>query len=747
MAPFFEVYESTSPFIPPTLIPYSPEVAGPVSAIRFGKLNLMATTSTYRRSEVPGIGNPATPDPGGLVVFSPEDNFVLVGGSATSPPVLYRRVGPYYMPITGSNWPGLDAGVYALQAAISNNGQVIAIVPSNDATKVLLFDKQGVNNAWTAAGGMPVTAAFNTFGSNVTGSVVQNKLTITPDSAYLLQLNPSLPSNAYTNKMFKYNEGTDTYETLATPSNLSPVSLDYRADGVLLVAMHNGTVWSLIDGVWAQLSAAKSVPTGFALSAQSYVLCAQGTLLLRGLTATANTTGRYFWAYQWTGSDYATIGLLADASVPTSSYPAALSFVPSRDGKRVAVSVRFAGTSTATLLSIFDITGAAGAYTQTRSHQYTLSTYRIARNFSPDGTRINLVNQFFTAQAPYQELTTIPEAPGVSSLSTVSNIFYGSLGQVSLLSPNSGALLPVIRDGAGAYLDVRVLEGTFVSVWDRLNGHFRERGFVQHLIGTVVSDLQFSPNGKVFSYHTERPDSTDQSGLGRFIYDISLLPFISYRGVMRFPGDVASRIAFDEATTYAVVVFDGTTDNVQLLKFGVNYTYAVIDTDLVPYGIPAFSKCDTVVVAHGGPQPYTLYSHLQKGEPGDRLEQVPVLVADWNADSKIFAAAFMPDCSKLIIVTDEEIHLIDPESGEEEEEPTELEQPLDPEDEVEIEPDPNDNEAIIIENPGGDDDDDDDDSSSAGPGSGPGYETDGNSVSNISYLPYASINITFKTWP
>lgn len=743
-APYFALWESTTPNAPPVEVQYSPEVAGPVSAIRFGSVNYMATVSAYRRSEVPGIGNPLTPDPGGVVAFSTDDNYVLIGGDAANPPVLYRRIGPYYQPVAAIDFPSLP-GTYALQAVVSRNAGVIAIAPANDPTNIVFLDRQGLLEKWELRdNAMDAGKNLNIMASDANGAVVQNKLKMTPDGKYLWQNNPSLPSNSYTGKFFKHNTSARTYELFLTPNNWSPSDYIVRPDGSYWFVFYNGAVYSLANEVWTQVSPAL-VSTNPSLLGYRFA-GTDGNLLMRGVVTTANNTGRCFFVYQFTGAAYTAIGTLAEAAIPTSSYSQAMSFKASKDGRRIACSVQFAGSNTTRPLWVYEVTGSPGSFTLTRVNAYVRTTYQALRDFSPDGSRINSPGAFFTAAAPFQQLTAIPEAPGLADLSTVQTIWYGQQGQVSMLKPStSGALLPVIRDGAGAYLDVRTLEGTFVSVWDRGGMTFRERAFIQHLVGTVVSDLQFSEDGKLFSYHTERPNLADQSGLGRLIYDISQPPFLSYRGVLREAGDVASKIAFKSDSTYAVVTFDSVTDNIKLLKFTTGYQYSVVDTQLVPYGIPAYSKCETVVVAHGGNPPYTLYNHIHD-QTQDRLQQVPLPPIDWGTDSKIFLAAFMPDCSKLIIVTDEDIKLVDPETGEEEA-TEELEEPLDEDDEVEAEPDPDNPEGpvTIITNPT--DNNDDGDGSSAGPGSGPGYETDGNSVSNISYISYAAINITFRTWP
>jgi hypothetical protein len=116
---------------------------------------------------------------------------------------------------------------------------------------------------------------------------------------------------------------------------------------------------------------------------------------------------------------------------------------------------------------------------------------------------------------------------------------------------------------------------------------------------------------------------------------------------------------------------------------------------------------------------------------------------DWSMSSNIFAAAFMPDCSALIIVGEDEIVVADPDTGDKEDSgPT----TLDPnEDEVTIQPDGP--IIVIIENPvgppgaGGVEP-----NPGPGTGGGPVWVSDGNTVNNISYIDYAAINITYKTW-
>jgi hypothetical protein len=735
--PYLELYEGQSTGTgPATRLGFQPGIAGPVNKLKFSqKLTELALECDYRRATVPGIGNPNTPiATGGIKVFSPEDNYVVLGGNASTLAAMYYRRGPYYLPVPPDKVPfPVTSGAYVTAAVMSNQAGVLAFITSDAPTLVKFCDK--VTDAETGLDTWTQKATA-TIATGLTG------LSIAPDGSYISVSAPGIVGHVY--------KLVGTVYVDVSRSGANPIQgMVKRSDGAIyvieksltaataaVVYKYDGTTWTLVITLLIN-TANGGVSSGYKFSPD-------GNTIVYCYTRTATGTGDVLSVYHHNGTTFVK---MASTPVTTPRWPTTTTCIVSPDGMFAAVSFFSIGASPQNpTVRMYALTTAGTTTTMTLVHEWvTTASSIIARNFSPDMSVIhcsngNSIGQHFSTVTPFGELTSIPEAPGVAA-STVWEVDYGTVGQASFAISGS-TVIPVIRDGKGSYLDARILEGTFVFLYDRKPSgsggadNFIERNFVQHLLGTVVTDIVFSPDSKVLLYHTTRPGVTDQSGLGRFVYDISRAGFITYKGAIYLASDEASFAAVNPSSSYFVVCFRNPTNgsNVKLYKLDALFAYTEKDSHLVDYGPVAFSVCETVVVAHGGLTPYTLYAHTSSP---DVLVLQPITFTDWDSGSDILAAAFTPDCDGVVLLTPDEIVLLDSDDGSEDDS---SDQQNPPDSTIDMDPD-SPNSMIVIPR----------DNGAAGGsapanGAGTGIDVPSKSVDKFEYIPYVAINITYRTW-
>jgi len=306
--------------------------------------------------------------------------------------------------------------------------------------------------------------------------------------------------------------------------------------------------------------------------------------------------------------------------------------------------------------------------------------------------------------------------------------------RIVLYQTANGIGIATRPNSASAYLNTETLRAAFVELYDRTGDTFNLRSYSIHLIDSIIKDFQFSPNEEVLAYHVIAPDGAPGDTVqGRLIYDISFDKF-EFRGNVWEAEMTNSLMAFSPFSTEFVVTHEHLDTNdpvITLHEFGVNYVFDTQDTKPVSFGPPDFSACNDVVVAHGGSPPMSFFIH---DDPGNVLTPNPVTI-DWDYVGVILAVAFRDDCEGIVVVTPDTVTTI--EEGEDEwekDEEEELDEPIEPptlpehewpdvdwidEDEIIIEPDP-------LTNPGY-------------PGT-----YDPNTLTNISYVPYSVVSVTFR---
>lgn len=730
--PFLEIYENANtPGTPPKKLSFTPDLPAAVKRTRFSDdRQLMATVSDLRRENLPGLGNATNPGGGvnsgktsGTRVFAPDDSAVLFNGTTADKAALYLRDGPVYAPAA---LPVPDPADFVKASAISPTGEYVALILNATPTVVRLYRKIG-----TAAHALVGT--WTTTGTTGVRILAKDYLLIT----------------GTTNRLIRLREGLPEVTLSGLPLNGNVIHTANRVDGTYWVYFNQGNAFSIYSitvnssgTVVLTLVVSQTIPNLYP-NLVSLSTALNGSLIAVYIARGSGSDGRNVLIYQWDGS---ALSLRNSSTYAPWNSTGRVQFSPS--GKFLAVAHE-AGSSNAEL---WQWTGAAGlrTYSVVKSFGNVSGGYRfygfstsesIAHFFAANGTA-NGLQQPISTVSPFAVVSSIPWAPG-ALVQDVRDFTISPTGQTVIYVDTAGKTQGATQDGAGSYLDFRNVNGVFVNLYDRNADVFEFRGYQQHILGSVISDIQISKTGKFISYHVSDKDPGRAAGLGRFVYAIGDKQAKEFRrtGIEWEAGDRISFIAFSPHETHFVVVFENPAlvwgSDVRLYKFAADGSFTKRDTDPVLFGVPAFSACATVLVAHGGPQPYTLFTHNLTTEV---LDEATIPVSNWTAESAVVLdAAFSDDCNSIILATDRGPAVIStPEDGD---------GPEVTDDDLKDEPD---------EDPADDFDKDLDKIIDTGggelvilnPGESSGEYTftpDGG-INQIAYVPYVSVSVTMRTW-
>lgn len=401
-------------------------------------------------------------------------------------------------------------------------------------------------------------------------------------------------------------------------------------------------------------------------------------------------------------------------------------------------------TTTTSPKWIYDMSGVIQTYVLETTFALTGTTAPTYVTFSPDGDIIhygrNGDSHHKLSATPYSDLSVLSFCEYAPSV--VHTVQYSPTGKAVLFTGPNGPEVAVRPNLGSTFVNSRNIEGCFVFLYDLEGNNFIERSWAQHPWGSAIKDINFSHNEEVMSYHVILPvGAPGDATRGRLIWDVSEplgVKRFEFRGQIWEAAMSNSFIAFSPWNTHFVVTHEHLVANdhfISLHEFGVNYTYVTQDSKLVEFGPPDFSKCDDVVVAHGGTVPLTFFKH---DDTANILIPRPVDIIDWDADTVVLDVAFSDDCEGLVVLTPDEIIPLEPE-GEDElkpEPPTELEEEVDPEDPdrptIDLDPD-----WDIHVKPG-----------KWNPTYPETYHWDPNDPENpvysIAYVPYSACTVTFR---
>lgn len=741
--PWFEVYEATGPSSLPELIPFEPPLAGQVDSVKFSKSQqMMAAVSAYRREEIPGLGasDDATAATS-LVWFSPDETYALT----SNPAAFFKRQGPFFVPVPETDFPfGAISGQTIVDAMISQNGDVVSFSLSGSPNAVKVYDKNEGTETWTLK-------TSNLLGTVSWGTVTD--IEITPDSMLVFVRNAVGPQS-----VLRLVAGDYVQIGPASPNQLRAwIKLP---DGKYRLAFENagdpGSALTIYDldsatGVFTPQGTVPADPgratTGASYMQVSFSNNGETCFYVMFKTLIGTQSGIFLRGYYFPGSATTwteITGLDGGFNVNTLKPTGGQAMAFNSTGAQLAVTVQFSTNTVVASrwLMVFNIIKTGSVYTGSLYSQVNFATTRFVQCFSPDDTIIHMNNEHRSAVAPLAIVTSLPTAPG-GAAANVSRMIYSPSGQISWAS-TSFATNPImmIRDGKGDYLNYKTLSGTFVNVYDRDGDGFHERAFLQHILETKVTDIVFSDQDDVLTYHTSRDGNVDQSGLGRFVYDLDDPEKVIFRAVFGAVGDERSLAAVKDDSGYMAVSYRNPEhgSSLRLYQLDNNRMPTLLDTDLLDYGPVAFSVCETVTVSHGGAVPYSIFDHLY--EPDDVLVKRDLPPMDWWEDSTILTAFMTEDCQGLVIVTPDKVIVINPDTGEELDE-EEADFPDTPDNPPDVQPDPEPGSEEVIVLPPIQDYDPQDPVTT--PGSTTTVDGGGKTVSNINYIPYVAINITYRT--
>ena len=351
----------------------------------------------------------------------------------------------------------------------------------------------------------------------------------------------------------------------------------------------------------------------------------------------------------------------ADAvgSAPTAATQAA--FAPD-DSKFVSIASVAAGTGTEAYF--VSNTGARPVFIRAVTQAVTGGeAWGIAPNGSVyhGGTESTPIHRSTTS--PYDAATELVFAPDWTP-AEVFNVQYSTTGNVVVFDTVDGLELAIRPKTGGDFVNSKDISGTFVTLYDLAGDTYVERGFIQHVLDAEIRDMTYSDDLKVFAYHVNLPVGAPvDAERGRLIFDISRDPETNdprydLRGTVWDANMLNTFIAFSPWGTHFVVTKDRSTADpaVSLHEFTTDYNFINQDEKPVPYGPCDFSRCDDVVVAHGGATPFTFFKH-------DRDLDVLVPQAttvNWTNEGVILDIAFRDDCSGIGVLTPDDVTVIEP---------------------------------------------------------------------------------------
>lgn len=353
----------------------------------------------------------------------------------------------------------------------------------------------------------------------------------------------------------------------------------------------------------------------------------------------------------------------------------------------------------------------------------------VIQALSPSGASVHVssgaANIHVMTGAPYSAISPLPFASSEDP-ATVQVVHYGAK---FVLWRANGAFNVTIVNGAGDFVELSRLNGTFVGLYRMQGNSFVEMDFATHDRGTEISDMVFSRHAIAFSYFALCPENPSSGTQGRHVYNVAAT--LDLTGVEWVSDMQRSFLAFSPGETHFAATYErpGGLSDVALCKFrDSTLIYDRKDSELVAFGPVDFSSCNDIVVAHGGlPDPFTFY----KVSESDLLLLQPSPIVDWDHGGVIVNVGFLT-CGKLLVITPEEIVTADPGEGEEA-------VPRDdssPADHIDIDPD-----TSTIDLPPADGIGDDGGSYGVGP-STPGWGPGG--ITPLTYVPYVAVDVFYR---
>lgn len=669
--------------------------------------------------------------------------------------------------ITSTTGTGIPTNTGALGFAISPDGEYYVMGGANSDTRYLSFFKRnaGSDTAFTQLpnASKPPTGDCP---SNIHGGI--SAMSFSPDGQHLVVLTPVTPYIWMYKRTGDVFSRITTIPTLAGPAN----SAEFSPDGTYLALGSPLAMWKRGGDNYAALGAPDIAGTGVKLawspdSNRIGLVSAGGVTFYRRINDNlyrldlVPSQTPYAGSQQIAWTDDSRVAFLGrNGAGSATPYLRAFRFGSDDSYEEMALPVTLPTTGLIAL-AVQPGTGLVVAYAggsaAVRYYKYSSteglltlhedyftssgSTPAIADGaIAPDGSLLHFtragVGEHRETDA-YALLTRLNFDPAADP-ADITRVLYGFMGS-AVIWENDGKNGLAIRPSGGNsdYINIRELRGTFVSLYDREGEQYVERSYAIHPVGAKITDIQLSKTPVSMSYNCKLAEDIIQGAkVGRIVYDIRDTKFLEM-GVIWREGDFSSLFAYSPFESYFVNVTMNTSDGVSAIRlFSMGGTtellsFEQVDVEEVLYGPPTFSNCDTVVVAHGGPIPFTLYARV-----ADELVYREITIKDWESEEFVLAVTFTEDCTGLIIVLPDKIVVIgeDPENPDEwvptDEMPYEEEDPDDTDTDIIID------EDLVVVDPGD-------------PGDPPtlgDFDPDDKTIDDITYIPYVSVSVTYRTW-
>lgn len=385
---------------------------------------------------------------------------------------------------------------------------------------------------------------------------------------------------------------------------------------------------------------------------------------------------------------------------------------------------------------------------------YTAHSYRF---ISGPSVQVDQINNGFSPEGDIVHVTQPGGTSGVHRLTSnmavalqtlpfeddyqaadVYDVLYSPQGTFALWKNPLGLSMAVKRND-NSYIKLSKLNGTFVGVYwlDDNRKTFFEKGYAMHAEDATISNMVFSQTPIAFSYFSLNGEENPASTQGRHIYNTFGDTTLALKGNEFEPNMLASYLAFSPFEVYFAATYrrpDGLSDIVLYKFIDGSLNYEAVDTRTVSFGPLDFSSCNHIVVAHGGfEHPFTIF---EVDTETDTLVEKPYPPMDWQHEGIILDIAFV-DCERMVVVTPEEIVIVDrdPETGEiEERDSVERDDEAGEDiDIVVIPPEGEDGEHTIILEP-----------LEPGEGDDGYYGVGPDHITPLTYIPYTAISIFYR---
>lgn len=283
----------------------------------------------------------------------------------------------------------------------------------------------------------------------------------------------------------------------------------------------------------------------------------------------------------------------------------------------------------------------------------------VMESLTPDGTfhAHNGESHFHhLAATPYSAVEELAFAAGYA-VADVSDVQASSSGALILFKVDGAYKLAGEGEG-GDYVNYTDMSGVFVTAYRNVGTTFEEVGYVTHPTGTTVKNIAFSLTTPLMSYFAIHADDPSAAKQGRNVLKIG--ETLDHIGVEWEAGMTNSYCAFSPDETHFVATYQraSAASTISLYRLATDHgSYEKTDTEAVAFGPVDYSGCASVVVAHGGAAPFTIYDVVN-----DELVPHEINAFEWDENTLILDVMWI-DCDTIAVLDPDDISVVGPGGG------------------------------------------------------------------------------------